>query len=585
MKLARAFLPSPRALGAGIAASVASALAVAGCFVGSEGLSPPTDGFYFPTGVAVSPGGRVLYVANSDFDLQYNGGTVQALDLGRVRGRALDLQAALNPGGASGSGDSSEGAVATLAEACGDLAPNAQPLLYPGPCGPLALDGRYLKRSAVIGAFASNVLLTHRPLSGPSASSDESAGARARLFVPVRGDPSVTFFNVADDRREAGEARCEGDACFALDCGAPSGQRCAAEHRIGEKPSLENRHLRLPLEPVGIAADPAGENIVVSHQTENAASLLVNRWDEARPTLEYTLGELADGPTELAAVPQPKLAEELKARSRDFNYQPAFLLTFVAGPQIDLLRCEEDLSATPKRPFLLRSSVAPIRLVANGNDSRGVVVDASERQACEASCGSDLECLARCAEIPLPAFVAHRYPSTLLIGEVRTTLVRRDGPADPNDAWASAYETLTIRDAVPLAAYPSRVALGDVIDPNGKRSRRVFAVAFDSGLVFSYDPEARRVDAVIRTGRGPHALDFDTCDPKTDGGCETCDPETGACRACDPDEEGCEAYSFMYLTHFTDSYIGVVDLDMRKPNTFGSMLITLGEPIPPRESQ
>lgn len=578
MKHARAFLSSPRALGAGIAASVCSALAVAGCFVGSEGLPPPTDSFYFPTGVAVSPGGRVLYVANSDFDLQYNGGTIQALDLGRLRAKALALQAALNP-------DEASGAVSTLAEACGDLGPNPQPLLYPGPCGPLALDGRYLKRSAVIGAFASNVLLTHLPLSWTPPSGGEPAKARARLFVPVRGDPSVTFFNVADDRREAGEARCEGDACFALDCGASSGGRCTADHRIGEKPSLENRHLKLPLEPVGIAADAAGETIVVAHQTENATSLIVNQWEQERPTLEYILGGLANGPTELASVPPPRLVEVMKADRADFDYQPAFLLTFLAGPQIDLLRAEKDELADGARPFLLQSNVTPIRLVANGNDSRGVVVDASERRACEASCGSDLPCLARCAEIPLPAFVAHRYPSSLLIGEVRTTLVRRGDSEDLAKALASAYETLTIHDAVPLAAFPSRVALGDVIDRSGARRRRVFAVAFDSGLAFSYDPEARRVDAVIRTGRGPHALAFDTCDPKTDGGCEACDPETGECKVCDPAQERCEAYSFMYLTHFTDSYLGVVDLDMRKPNTFGSMIITLGEPIPPRESQ
>jgi hypothetical protein len=41
----------------------------------------------------------------------------------------------------------------------------------------------------------------------------------------------------------------------------------------------------------------------------------------------------------------------------------------------------------------------------------------------------------------------------------------------------------------------------------------------------------------------------------------------------------------MYVGHFIDSYIGVVDLDMRKPSTFGSMFISLGAPAPPRESQ
>src|ERR1700716_1926311 len=63
----------------------AAALSQARCFYTNQGLSPPHRGFYFPTGLAVSPGRTALYVANSDFDLQYNGGTVQVLDLRRMR--------------------------------------------------------------------------------------------------------------------------------------------------------------------------------------------------------------------------------------------------------------------------------------------------------------------------------------------------------------------------------------------------------------------------------------------------------------------------------------------------------------------
>src|SRR5262249_47269224 len=58
---------------------------VAGCYYNDAGLPPPGDGLYYPTGLVVSPGRSALYVANSDFDLQYNGGTVQAIDLNGVR--------------------------------------------------------------------------------------------------------------------------------------------------------------------------------------------------------------------------------------------------------------------------------------------------------------------------------------------------------------------------------------------------------------------------------------------------------------------------------------------------------------------
>src|SRR4051812_80485 len=69
-----------------------------GCYVSNAGFPPPTHSFYFPTGLAVSPGRTALYVANSDFDLQYNGGTVQVLDLTWVRPKLATLLDGLRQG-------------------------------------------------------------------------------------------------------------------------------------------------------------------------------------------------------------------------------------------------------------------------------------------------------------------------------------------------------------------------------------------------------------------------------------------------------------------------------------------------------
>ncbi len=314
MKLARTLLQTPRIVGVGLAASIVGGLGVVGCFVEGEGLPPPVEGLYYPTGLAVSPGGRVLYVANSDFDLQFNGGTVQALDLQRLRKRALTLQSELAPGGAHAGGG-----VRGACDAVG-LGTNAASSLYPGPCGPLNLsalegDDEVVRNSAVIGAFASNLLLVHRPLSGEAA--DPGAERQARLFVLVRGDPSVTFFDVADDRFDDADAqRCQGEACFRLDCGASAaGGRCSRDHRIGEDPGQELIRRKLPLEPFGIAAGPDGTSIVVSHQTENAVSVIVNRWDaNERPQLAHVLTDLGFGPTELAAVPRPSVLGTLQAQ-------------------------------------------------------------------------------------------------------------------------------------------------------------------------------------------------------------------------------------------------------------------------------
>src|SRR5580698_10284476 len=68
-----------------IAAAGALASVAPACYSGGGGTAPPTNSFYYPVGLAVSRGGNVLYAANSDFDLQWNGGTLQSYDLHQIR--------------------------------------------------------------------------------------------------------------------------------------------------------------------------------------------------------------------------------------------------------------------------------------------------------------------------------------------------------------------------------------------------------------------------------------------------------------------------------------------------------------------
>ncbi|MBN1774808.1 MAG: hypothetical protein JXB32_26350 [Deltaproteobacteria bacterium] len=71
--------------GFGVATLVLSAVLglCAGC-LDAQGIDPPTDRFFFPTGLARTAGGRYLLVANSNFNLKYNAGTVAVVDLARV---------------------------------------------------------------------------------------------------------------------------------------------------------------------------------------------------------------------------------------------------------------------------------------------------------------------------------------------------------------------------------------------------------------------------------------------------------------------------------------------------------------------
>lgn len=543
-------------------AGAAALTGPAGCFTLGEGLDPPLQQLYYPTAVVTSPGQRALYIVNSDFDIQYTGGTVQALDLESLRKCTRRLARDL------AAGDSAETACANVR-----LSINADSVLVPGPCGPIPVDdlfacvleddpdtdevegavaGPLIKSSRIIGAFASSATLARNPAPAPDQTS-------ARLFVAVRGDPSITIFDTENDAADPNADP------FRLECAADAGARtvggrCGDAARAGLSPYDSARLLRLPVEPVGVAVSDLGKAAVSVHQTVATASLLSNDWaalggSGAEVSLEYTMSGLPDGPADVVAVPTSGYAA-LRAEDETFDYRPGFLVTYLAAPQVDMVRFYDDSDGT-SRHFLQRVASFPIATNTDGSDSRGIAILDDDRRACEAACdAADAECLRACVDVPLEVFVANRAPASLLHGHLETRLIEQDG------VITGITDSLKLNDMVPLSAGPSRVAVGHVLDADGRSVPRVFAVSFDSRYVAVYDPELRRIETAIRTGRGPHALAFDIAEPT----------------ATDP------GHAFLYVAHFTDSYIGVVDLDASHPRTYGSMFAAVGTPTPPKES-
>ena len=532
---------SPVSARRGGAAAVALGLCVvgAGCFVGDTAVDPPTEEFYFQTALVRSRGGSTLYVANSDFDLQYNGGTVLALDLTTVRSKIQPLLDGLR----------AIDAKQTVEQVCraAGTALNTNTVLNPGPymSFPLSQATGAPPPSATIGAFASGVVLVQ----------PEDGSAGSRLFVSVRGDPSITFLDVDNDAKShkfSPRLSCTKDG--------PSGARCSSDHLIGMDPFESTRAIRLPTEPVGIAASEDGTAIVVAHQTENSVSLSIDDPRDAKPTLQFILGNLPAGPTEVVTVPIPKL---IKVAADPVDYQRGFLVTYRAAPVLDLLRVRKDESGTA-RPYLTRANETTISVNADGKDSRGIALDSSLRQSCEKDCAdADGACLAACVKIPLDVYIANRTPPSLLIGRLETTTIP-DGDVKPT----GAFDRVLITDSIPLSFGASKLVVGNVIDAQGQLSRRVFAAAFDSRRVFSYDPQEHRFDAFFITGLGPHAMAPDADEQSAILGVRGDAKQTG--------------HAFLYVGHFTDSYLGVIDLDMRHPDTFGTMFASVGTPKPPK---
>lgn len=481
----------------------------AGCVSPGEGPSPPGNELYYPVGLAVSPGGHTLWAANSDFDLQYNAGTVIALDLDRIRAMVPPLWDSSDP-----------------RYPCGSLGANTAQVIYPGPCAPVDLNhpadgkGTLVGTYTEIGAFATDLMVL--PPRGEE--------TRARLFLPVRGDPSVTYIEVPDDREQAAPA--------SMWCGqTPDSQRCSDAFRAGQDPSTNLRGAVLPPEPYGIAASDNGDALVVTHQTTGTLSLVTNP-PAGVPTLQYVMTGMPYGAIDIAALPTPGFVTAM-----GYDYQPGFLTTFRASAEVDLVRYYDDKAASPSRPFLSRTARVGISLNSSGVDSRGIVVGSHERKRCEAACSAEIECLRDCASIPVQVFIANRSPPSLLVGEVRSTVT---------DTWAD--DTLVLYDSIPMPWGPSRVAMGQVTDTDGEQHPRVFVACFDARKVYIYDPINNRQDTAIRTGRGPHGFAFDPIAP------------------------------YLYVVHFTDSYIGVVDLD-RRHATYGTVLASIGIPKAPRETK
>ena len=520
------------------------------CYSIGEGIAPPLGSIYFPTGLALSQDSNFLYVANSDFDLQYNAGTLLSLDLNRIRslvprGCASDSNCPVEkycdaPGSSTDTPEHSywcvdrDPASKFFGMPCGALGERSSSdrVTVPGRCQAADLQnpqdgGSSLVTDAVaIGAFATDIIARDFP------NSDKYSN---RLFIPVRGESSVNWVDATADGK--------------FDCGQGAGQLCDQRHRAGQDPSDNSRGLRMPPEPYAIAATPDASAIIVTHQTQGAVSLLVNDWTTG-PHLNYVLTGLPPMPIAAAAVPEP-----LVVQLGLYQTSPGFLIAYETTPRIDLLRFSPDSESTPARPYLELSATATVTANSGGYDVRGLAVDDAERRQCEANAtATDAAQLMTCANIPLDIYASSRSPASLLIGH--TT---------PNTALTPNSDIPYFNDTFPLPTGPSAVHVAQIINEENQLETRVFIVSFDSRRIAIFDPAKRNIEAWVITGRGPQALAFDVLAPSgvaaTDG------------------------HAYAYVGHFTDSYLGVVELDRRRGRSYGTIVLSLGPATAPRASK
>lgn len=526
---------------------------------------------YFPTGLAVSPGGGVLYVANSNFDLQYDGGTLQAYDLGRLRNVAKEV-------------------ADTFTAPCETVRHGTALRFVRFGASCAAPAPVFWRNARTIGAFATDLQLSPFGFLGQGIPS-------RRLFMPVRGNASITWVDVPDDG-----AGAPPEQTFGLRCGATSevtgitsrGGTCDDGHQAGRNPDElgNSRKIALPGEPFGMAFSEDGESLVVTHQTVEQTSLLATGYTKgqstgpiAAPHLDFILDGVVNGGIGVTAIPHD--AQAFPGPGSGTPPRPAFLQSSRLAPELTLLRNYPDgrVSADTSsllRPFLVKETTFPVNANANGTDSRGVLIDPTPRIVCKAAVkpanpsakpprtAADVaNDIALCARTPARLFLANRSPASLVIGEVGEETTFVDGNYDA--------DKVRVFENIPLSAGPSKLYLAPIVDRDGALALRLFIVCFDAATIFVYDPELRVIENVIRTELGPFAMAFDPFN---------LDDAALHAKVGDRTFDGVTQHTFRYgyVADFTNSVVQVIDLDNGRPGTttFERILMSLGEPTQPK---
>ncbi len=292
------------------------ALVAAACATESPGVDPPERQLYFPSGMAVSPDGRWLYVANANSDLRYNTGTLLALDLARV------------------------------GPTCEPDPTNAFADYCPEEGAGFVADG------VRVGTFAADVRVS------------KDGG---RLYVAVRSAPrSITWIDLDPARNEP------------LDCGQErfDENTCGGEHVVDLiEPEPGGLAAGLPAEPFGLYVHEAlglTPRLLVAHLSRAGVTVLDDCGGELRaldvsPALFPADGRGQSGGFAVAKRP-PEDAEE------GLFYVTSRTSSLVGSVLVDPpgVRCDATARVVPGPSFALTG-------LADGSDARGIAFFGADR--------------------------------------------------------------------------------------------------------------------------------------------------------------------------------------------------------------
>jgi YVTN family beta-propeller protein len=430
-----------------------------GCFPDAEGTPPDLEKayIYYPIGVGLTqPEGRYLLVANSNFDLLYNAGTVVPLELGLVNEVIEECR------------------TTELGQGCPE---------FLVPFEDEAIDDRYrfedflLERHAVeIGSFAGSIVVTE--------------GLAA---VSVRADASIHFIGVTEvapsDLSRSRVLRC----AWSEEADQPGSlQLCGSDHRArrGTR-AREDAAIGLPSDPFSIVSwraldsnpdddvDDGGEFFVVSHMVGGQISLFERREDLLGVGLSRNCsGGHDDDGDGLIDADDPGCSGSM-IRLVDVNSTfpegSSGLAVdnnnrFMVTSRLDSRLTSFWVSQQGTSEIVPSTSIA-VDVAAGGQNQRGLAISPNSDRA----------------------YITSRDPESIMVLDIT------------HDDWDNYEDRFT--DIIEIGQGASIVRI--YADPSFPDGYLVYAVCFDEDRIFVIDPSVNEVVRVITTRRGPYDLVFD----------------------------------------------------------------------------
>jgi DNA-binding beta-propeller fold protein YncE len=423
-----------------LALLVALAASATGCTINDNGRDPPQDQLFYPADVAIEPTGRFAFVTNANTDLRFNGGTLVTLDLDAARSLVADFRAAQ-----------------VIPPTCRrDLLDSGILICSEATPGLLLAD-----RTIKVGNFAGAIVYQDHALSG-------GAPNTGRLFMLVRGDPSVVWVDVERDGADLPVVRCGS---------APAGvlTLCAGENRMVRS----GQNQEFPPEPFSLSLDPYFGVLWAAHFGGGGAVSVFDvggGGQNRKPTLVDVAPDMLrrSGDQGAAAFGVAARVDSDPAHGTPYAYFTSRVSNDVAIASLrGAARCMPTGGADP---CVTRSST-DLDIVRTALPSL-FETDAPQPDLRDIKFSSDGS----------RAFIVSRQPGAVLI-------------YDTSYLAGDRRPRLFGNGVVEVCSEPTNVA---VYERDGRT--QLYVTCFGAGQVFVVDPDLRSAVAALDVGRGPNGV-------------------------------------------------------------------------------